>query len=406
MSNLKDIAPSPAPSIPAFDLQKQRWALSAFAEAAAALARAESTNLLIQEVCSAIAAQGPYVLAWVGKAEDDENKTVRFLGAAGEAIAYTNEIQVSWSDQQASGLGPAGVVIRTGQSCIIEDTQIDDNFLAWRKLSEKFGIRSALGAPIPDGGDHPFGVLLVYSKIPSAFASTDVILFESLAKEIGFGLRAIERQHQLDDQIHEKELIQERLATSLRATIEAMSRTMEWRDPYTAGHQKRVAEISMAIARQLHWSEERVQALYMAAMVHDIGKMSVPSEILTKPSRLTSIEMQLVQGHVDSGYQILKDIPFPWPIADMVRQHHERLDGSGYPQGLKGDEISIEGRILAVADTIEAMSSHRPYRPGLGLDAAMKEIRAEAGSKLDASVVDAAFVLEGEQVLQKILEGK
>ncbi|QWD82969.1 HD domain-containing protein [Polynucleobacter sp. MWH-P3-07-1] len=406
MSNLKDIAPSPAPSIPAFDLQKQRWALSAFAEAAAALARAESTNLLIQEVCSAIAAQGPYVLAWVGKAEDDENKTVRFLGAAGEAIAYTNEIQVSWSDQQASGLGPAGVVIRTGQSCIIEDTQTDDNFLAWRKLSEKFGIRSALGAPIPDGGDHPFGVLLVYSKIPSAFAPTDVILFESLAKEIGFGLRAIERQHQLDDQIHEKELIQERLATSLRATIEAMSRTMEWRDPYTAGHQKRVAEISMAIARQLHWSEERVQALYMAAMVHDIGKMSVPSEILTKPSRLTSIEMQLVQGHVDSGYQILKDIPFPWPIADMVRQHHERLDGSGYPQGLKGDEISIEGRILAVADTIEAMSSHRPYRPGLGLDAAMKEIRAEAGSKLDASVVDAAFVLEGEQVLQKILEGK
>ena len=406
MSNLKDIAPSPAPSIPAFDLQKQRWALSAFAEAAAALARAESTNLLIQEVCSAIAAQGPYVLAWVGKAEDDENKTVRFLGAAGEAIAYTNEIQVSWSDQQASGLGPAGVVIRTGQSCIIEDTQTDDNFLAWRKLSEKFGIRSALGAPISDGGDHPFGVLLVYSKIPSAFAPTDVILFESLAKEIGFGLRAIERQHQLDDQIHEKELIQERLATSLRATIEAMSRTMEWRDPYTAGHQKRVAEISMAIARQLHWSEERVQALYMAAMVHDIGKMSVPSEILTKPSRLTSIEMQLVQGHVDSGYQILKDIPFPWPIADMVRQHHERLDGSGYPQGLKGDEISIEGRILAVADTIEAMSSHRPYRPGLGLDAAMKEIRAEAGSKLDASVVDAAFALEGEQVLQKILEGK
>lgn len=406
MSNLKDIAPSPAPSVPMLDLQKQRWALSAFAEAAAALARAESTNLLIQEVCSAIAAQGPYVLAWVGKAEDDENKTVKFLGGAGEAIAYTNEVQVSWSDQQASGLGPAGVVIRTGQSCIIEDTQTDDNFLAWRKLSENFGIRSAMGAPIPDGGDHPFGVLLVYSKIPSAFAPTDAILFESLAKEIGFGLRAIERQHQLDDQIHEKELIQERLATSLRATIEAMSRTMEWRDPYTAGHQKRVAEISMAIARKLQWHEERVQALYMAAMVHDIGKMSVPSEILTKPSRLTSIEMQLVQGHVDSGYQILKDIPFPWPIADMVRQHHERLDGSGYPQGLKGDQISPEGRILAVADTIEAMSSHRPYRPGFGLDAAMKEIRAEAGSKLDASIVDAVFALESEQVLQKILEGK
>jgi putative nucleotidyltransferase with HDIG domain len=406
MSNLKVIEPDPGLINSAPDLQKQKWALSAFAEAAAALARADSTNLLIQEVCSAIAAQGSYILAWVGKAEDDENKTVSFLGAAGEAIAYPNDIQVSWSDQQASGLGPAGVVIRTGKSCIIEDTQTDENFLVWRKLSKSFGIRSALGAPIPDGGNHPFGALLVYSKIPSAFAPTDVILFESLAKEIGFGLRSIERQHQLDDQIHEKELIQERLATSLRATIEAMSRTMEWRDPYTAGHQKRVAEISMAIARKLQWSEERVQALYMAAMVHDIGKMSVPSEILTKPSRLTSIEMQLVQGHVDSGYQILKDIPFPWPIADMVRQHHERLDGSGYPQGLKGDQICLEGRILAVADTIEAMASHRPYRPGLGLDAAMQEIRAEAGSKLDTSVVDAAFALESEQVLQQILETK
>jgi putative nucleotidyltransferase with HDIG domain len=220
-----------------------------------------------------------------------------------------------------------------------------------------------------------------------------------------FGLRSIERQHKLDDQIHEKELTQERLASSLRATIEAMSKTMEWRDPYTAGHQKRVAMISMAIGRQLGWNDERVQAIYMAAMVHDIGKMAVPSEILTKPSRLTDLEMQLVQGHVEAGYQILKDIPFPWPIAEMVHQHHERLDGSGYPNKLVGEQICEEARVLAVADTIEAMATHRPYRPAKGLNAALEEIKAESGAKLDSKVVDAAFkLIEGNNELQKIIE--
>jgi HD-GYP domain-containing protein (c-di-GMP phosphodiesterase class II) len=163
--------------------------------------------------------------------------------------------------------------------------------------------------------------------------------------------------------------------------------------------------ISMAIARMLGWENERIQALYMAAMVHDIGKMAVPSEILTKPSRLTDLEMQMVQGHVEAGYQILKDIPFPWPIAEMVHQHHERLDGSGYPNKLKGDQICEEAKVLAVADTIEAMATHRPYRPAKGLVAAMDEIKAEAGQKLDPKVVDAAYqLLEGDNELQKIID--
>ena len=163
--------------------------------------------------------------------------------------------------------------------------------------------------------------------------------------------------------------------------------------------------ISMAIGRQLDWNDERIQAIYMAAMVHDIGKMAVPSEILTKPSRLTDLEMLLVQGHVEAGYQILKDIPFPWPIAEMVHQHHERLDGSGYPNKLVGEQICEEARVLAVADTIEAMASHRPYRPAKGLNAALDEIKAESGVKLDSKVVDAAFkLIEGSNELQKIID--
>ena len=282
---------------------------------------------------------------------------------------------------------------------------MDEGFVSWRQLARKFDIRSAVGCPIPDGETHPFGVLLVYSKVPNAFGESEVQLFESLAKEIGFGLRSIERQHKLDDEIHEKEQTQERLADALRATIEAMARTMEWRDPYTAGHQKRVASISTAIAKKMGWTDTAIQALYMAAMVHDIGKVAVPSEILTKPTRLTDLEMQMVQGHVESGYQILKDIPFPWPIANMVRQHHERLDGSGYPHGLKGDQICQEARILAVADTIEAMATHRPYRAARGLAAAMDDVRSEAGAKLDSKVVDAAFeLLDSDGELQNLLE--
>jgi hypothetical protein len=153
------------------------------------------------------------------------------------------------------------------------------------------------------------------------------------------------------------------------------------------------------------WDDEQIQALYMAAMVHDIGKVAVPAEILTKPTRLTELEMKMVQEHAETGYQILKDIPFPWPIAEVVHQHHERLDGSGYPKGLKGDQICKEARILSVADTIEAMATHRPYRPARGLIAAMDEVRAEAGEKLDLEVVEAAFQLlaNGNQ-LQDIIE--
>ena len=405
------LKPHIAPVLPADnaireELEKRGWALSALSEAAAALARANSTELLIQEVCKAIASQGPYVLAWVGQAEHDVFKTVKVAGVAGSAEGYIKNITVSWSDSEITGKGPAGSSIRNNKTSVVVDGEIDPGFVAWRERAKAFGIRSVIGCPIPNGSDDtPFGSLLVYSKIPNTFGPSEIQLFESLAKEIGFGLRSIERQHKLDDQIHEKEITQERLSTALRATIEAMSKTMEWRDPYTAGHQKRVASISMSIGRQLGWDNERIQALYMAAMVHDIGKMAVPSEILTKPSRLTDLEMQMVQGHVEAGYQILKDIPFPWPIADMVYQHHERLDGSGYPNKLKDEQICEEARVLAVADTIEAMATHRPYRPARGLVAAMEEIKAEAGEKLDSKVVDAAFeLLAGENELQKIID--
>ncbi|MGA2711740.1 MAG: HD-GYP domain-containing protein [Bryobacteraceae bacterium] len=175
--------------------------------------------------------------------------------------------------------------------------------------------------------------------------------------------------------------------------IAAIAKTIEARDPYTAGHQQRVAQLSTAIARKLGLSERQTEGIHLASVIHDIGKIGIPAEILSKPSKLSRIELALIQEHAEAGYLILKDINFPWPIAQIVRQHHERFDGSGYPQGLKGDDILIEARILAVADTIDAMISHRPYRPGLGVEMALQEILRNKARLYDPVVVDACITL-------------
>jgi len=172
-------------------------------------------------------------------------------------------------------------------------------------------------------------------------------------------------------------------------TVEAMARLAETRDPYTAGHQARVSKIATAMAEHMGLPDASVQAVRIAGIVHDIGKVNIPVEILSKPGRLSDVEFALTQTHVERGYEILRPIEFPWPIADLVRQHHERLDGSGYPQGLIGDEILLESRILAVADTIEAVASDRPYRAALGIDAALRVIRDGSGTIFDAACVEA-----------------
>jgi len=182
-----------------------------------------------------------------------------------------------------------------------------------------------------------------------------------------------------------------KVSEALDATVMAVSKIMGFRDPYTANHQQRVASLACAIAEELQWENDRIAGLRVAALLHDIGKIAIPSEILTKPSRLTSIEMLMTQEHPEHAYQILKDVNFPWKIAEMVRQHHERLDGSGYPKGLKGDEILPEAMVIAVADTVEAMGSHRPYRASLGVDAGVNEIFRNRGKLFSQDIVDACL---------------
>jgi HD-GYP domain-containing protein (c-di-GMP phosphodiesterase class II) len=197
----------------------------------------------------------------------------------------------------------------------------------------------------------------------------------------------------------EEELEQslEKLHKALGGIIQAMALAMETRDPYTAGHQRRVANLARSIGQEMGLTKDQVEAIRMAGMVHDLGKISIPAEILSKPTRLTALEFELIKVHPQTSYDILKDIDFPWPIALIVSQHHERINGSGYPSGIKDQEILPEAKVLMVADVVEAISSHRPYRAAHGVDVALAEISQKKGILYDPEVVDACLRLFREK---------
>jgi response regulator RpfG family c-di-GMP phosphodiesterase len=192
---------------------------------------------------------------------------------------------------------------------------------------------------------------------------------------------------------HDLKVSQRKLQETMDGIILVLGQTVEVRDPYTAGHQRRVAKFACAMAEKMGFSQDMLRGVRMAGEIHDLGKISIPAEILSKPTKLTSLEFGMIKLHSQTGYDILKEIDFSYPIAEVVYQHHERMDGSGYPRGLKGNEILPEARILAVADVVEAMNSHRPYRPALGLDKALAEIEMNRGVLYDSGVADACLCL-------------
>jgi PAS domain S-box-containing protein/putative nucleotidyltransferase with HDIG domain len=214
-------------------------------------------------------------------------------------------------------------------------------------------------------------------------ANNNILYYEGIVEDI-------------TDRIQQEETLKasaEKLKNAMMGTIHVVATIVEQRDPYTAGHQRRVSEISSAIAKELGLPPEQVEGIKIAGLIHDVGKIAIPAEILTKPGKLSPIERSLVEVHAEAGYNILNGVEFPWPILDAIHQHHERMNGSGYPSGLKNEEIIIEARILAVADVMEAMASHRPYRPALGIDVALKEIENNKGVLYDEDIVNACLNL-------------
>jgi len=360
------------------------------------LVRATDENELLQAICDAIVEQRGYRLAWVGYKQHDESKSIRIMAHAGHDEGYMDAMRLTWAENKR-GMGPSGCAVRSGATQLCQDMANDPQFLPWRDAALQRGYASCISLPLIDGNGEVFGILSVYAAEVNAFTSAEIDLLEEMAGDLAFGVRSLHIRQERDLALEQSRQHLERLQNNLEDTVRAIATIVEMRDPYTAGHQVRVADLAMSIARQMGLPEEQVHGIHLAGVVHDLGKIQIPAEILSKPGKITDIEYSLIKIHPQAGYDILKGIDFPWPIAQMVLQHHEQLDGSGYPQGLKGDAIMIEARILSVADVVEAMSSHRPYRPGLGVEVALVEITKQRGSYYDPQVVDACLALFREQ---------
>jgi HD-GYP domain-containing protein (c-di-GMP phosphodiesterase class II) len=228
------------------------------------------------------------------------------------------------------------------------------------------------------------------------FVKDDIKKLQPLANAASIALENARLFEEVQKEITEHQQTEERLKKTMDATIDTMSNMIEAK-PYTSGHQHRVCQLAVRIAQEMKLPEDKIEGIRIASLIHDIGKIGLPAEILSKPTKLADIEFSLIKGHSQTGYDILKSIDFSYPIAQIVLQHHERLNGSGYPNNLKGDKILLEARILGVADVVEAMSSFRPYRPALGIDKALEEIFQNKGILYDPEVVDDCLKLFKEK---------
>ncbi len=355
-----------------------------------------ATNELefLSALCQAIVEQSGYRMAWVGYLEHDEAKTFRIVAKDGVEEGYLEDAHIVWSDTER-GRGPSGTAARSGATQVVQNFLTDEHIRPWRAIAAQRGYAASISLPLILA-EKVFGVLTIYSVHADAFNNAEVKLLEEMGSDLAFGVGALRTRHERDMGLLQIKEQLAKLESNLEDTVEAISTIVELRDPYTAGHQQRVAELAVIIATEMGLPDEQIHGIHLGGIVHDLGKIQIPAEILAMPRRLNETEYKLIQFHPQAGYDILKDIDFPWPIAQMVLQHHERLDGSGYPQQLKGEAIMLEARILCVADVVEAMASHRPYRPSLGVDSALDEIKRGKGTRYDPYVADACLKVFAE----------
>jgi len=379
-SQVKDITERKASEIRI--LQANR-ALKVLSECNEALVHAESVEKLHQDICRILVDSANYTIAWIGTAENDPDKTVSVAAAAGEQSDYLDKVIVRWGDDDY-GRGPSGTAIRTGH-IQVTNIQEDPDYALWREDATRHGFQAKISIPLKRN-DVAFGCLTIYSIKSDIFDENEVELLKQLAHDLSYGIQSLRN-------IEERNEAQQALTNSLLDTVRAIALTVEKRDPYTSGHQNRVAKLAVGIASKMGLDENKIEGIRLGATIHDMGKIYIPAEILNRPGKLTEHEFGMIKSHPQVGYDIISDVHFQWPVKEMILQHHERMDGTGYPQGLKASEIILEAKIIAVADVVEAVTSHRPYRPALGIDKGLDEIRRGAGTHYDKDVVDACIGL-------------
>ena len=348
-----------------------------------ALMRAEDEIALSQSMCRVLIEHGSYHSAWVGLKGDDAEKIIHPVAAEGIELSLLRELKLTWEDNEC-GRAPTGTCIRTGMPVFHHNLQ-EEIPAAYRQIIIDLGIVESLSLPLTVN-KQIIGALTVSAASHNILGEEERALLAEMAGDLAYGITKFRANAE-----HIGTL--EQLEHSLDHAVTAIAATVEMRDPYTAGHQRRVAKLAAAIASEMGLPSQQIEGLRIAGVVHDIGKIHVPAEILASPAKLTDAEFSIIQTHPQAGYEILHTIDFPWPVAEIVRQHHEDLDGSGYPNGLKGEDILIEARILCVADVIEAMASHRPYRPGFGIFPALQEVSRQKGRLYDQNAVQAVLRL-------------
>lgn len=373
-------------------IERTNRALRALVQANRAIIFAQDEASLLEAVCRVLADVGEFPLVWIGKAERDEAKTVSVAACAGTHADLPRKAYVSWSSSVPEGRGLVGTAVRTGKWQYASDVGTDARLAAWHEEVVFRGLGPEIVVPIGPG-ELTWGVLSVYGKTAEALEGTDADMLINIGEDIWYAICAITRDLEFQVLSADKVAIQQRAAIRerelLEKTIEALARTIEKRDPFTAGHQRRVADLANAIAHRMDLPQARIDDLRLGALIHDIGKIAVPTDILTKPSALTSQEFALVQTHAQAGYDIVSEIGLSDDIVLAVLEHHERLDGSGYPSGLVGQAVSLSARIVAVADTVEAMTARRPYRDPVDLETVLAILEEGRETKFDPAVVDA-----------------
>ena len=351
------------------DIRRERM-LRLFYEVSSSIAVAESVDEALNGLVTTLCDVGGYRVAWISFETDDPDGRLE-IAHRGGAIGYLDGLELTAN--VLTGRGPTGRAVREQSVQVVHHVARDERLSPWHERARAYGIDSIVALPIT----------IAHRRAVVSVADHDIYVFDD---ETILELRGL---------LAEVELLIAHVRTvadvrgSLAGTVAAMTRITEIRDPYTAGHQLRVSELSRRIATWLGVDEEQVEVIAQSAALHDLGKIVVPAEILGRPGKLSPIEVEAVQRHCVVGAEVLEQSSLSGVFVDVARHHHERLDGSGYPDGLVGDEISLAARIVAVADVFEAMTHHRPHRPGYSVDEALAELVSGAGVRYDAGVVEA-----------------
>lgn len=377
------------------EMHRLNRALMAMSQCNEKLIRAEDEERLIKDICEIIVKTGGYLFAWAGCVAVNRKVEIKPVAYAGEDHGFFEKLPEIWRTTEKKE-GPVRRAVRSGKPALIRNLKADRRFIPWKEEALKSGFSALAAYPLRVHGQ-VIAILCIYADAAEAFNTKEAGLMSELASDLAFGIESIRTRKARDraeEGLHES---LGRLRRAVDGTTRALALAAEARDPYTAGHQQRVAELAVAIAREMGLSGDVIDCISVASMLHDVGKISIPAEILTKPGRLSDLEMDMIKIHPEAGYNILRQVDFPWPVAEVVLQHHERLDGTGYPRGLRGRDIQTEAKVIAVADVVEAMMSHRPYRPGLGLEEALKEIEGKRGTQFDPEAVDACLRLFAEK---------